>query len=106
MILDYCRFQRLASYWHGGRRPVAGAWNEESAMQIADLPPTLTVEQAGRLLGISRSTAYKAAERGELPTITLAGRMHVPTRKLLALVGVEARPEEPAPADAGPASSS
>lgn len=71
-------------------------------MSFADLPATLTVEEAGRLLGISRSSAYRAAERGELPTITLAGRLHVPTPRLLALLGVEVQPEEPAPAPADP----
>lgn len=52
-----------------------------------DLPPTLSVEQAGRLLGLSRTSAYRAVERGELPTIRLAGRMHVPTARLLELLG-------------------
>lgn len=52
-----------------------------------ELPPTLSVERAGRLLGLSRTSAYRAVERGELPTIRLAGRMHVPTARLFELLG-------------------
>lgn len=53
------------------------------------LPPTLTVEEAGRLLGISRTAAYRAVKRGELPVVHLSGRLHVPTAKLLRLLGIE-----------------
>lgn len=58
-------------------------------MHIAPLPPTITVERAGQLLGVSRSAAYRSAARGDLPTIRLAGRLHVPTAKLLDLLGLE-----------------
>jgi excisionase family DNA binding protein len=58
-----------------------------------ELPPTLSVEQAGKLLGLSRSSAYRAVERGELPTLRLAGRLHVPTARLLVMLGYE--PEQP-----------
>lgn len=34
-----------------------------------------------------RSSAYRAAQRGEIPTITLNGRLHVPTARLRALLG-------------------
>lgn len=50
-------------------------------------PATLTVEQAAKLLGISRGLAYEAVRRGEIPSITLGRRRLVPTRKLLALLG-------------------
>ncbi|HEX2029556.1 MAG TPA: helix-turn-helix domain-containing protein [Nitriliruptorales bacterium] len=53
------------------------------------LPLTLTVEEAGELLGLSRSSAYRAAARGEIPTIRLGRRLVVPSAKLLALVGIE-----------------
>lgn len=55
---------------------------------LTDLPPTISVEEAGRVLGLSRSAAYRAADRGELPTIRLSGRLYVPTPKLLAMLGV------------------
>jgi excisionase family DNA binding protein len=35
---------------------------------------TLTVEEAGRVLGISRSLAYEAARRGEIPVIRIGKR--------------------------------
>lgn len=58
---------------------------------LSDLPPTISVEEAGRVLGLSRSAAYRAADRGELPTIRLSGRLYVPTPKLLSLLGVSSR---------------
>jgi excisionase family DNA binding protein len=39
---------------------------------------TITVEEAGRVLGISRNTAYEAARTGQLPVIRLGRRMRVP----------------------------
>lgn len=62
-------------------------------MNLHDLPLTLSVEQAGELLGISRRSAYRAAEHGDLPVLRMGRRMLVPTARLLALLGVEA--EEP-----------
>lgn len=47
----------------------------------------VTVPEAGRLLGIGRDAAYRAAERGELPTIRVGRRLVVPVPRLLALVG-------------------
>lgn len=61
-------------------------------MDLHNLPPTLSVEQAGQVLGISRRSAYRAVERGDLPTLRLGRRVLVPTARLLALLGVEADP--------------
>ncbi len=58
-------------------------------MGLDQLPATITVEEAGELLGISRRSAYRAASRGELPTLRLGRRLVVPTTKLLAMLGVE-----------------
>ncbi len=55
-------------------------------------PTTLTVEEAGRLLGLSRSSAYRAAARGELPTVRFGRRLIVPTGRLLAMLGLEELP--------------
>ena len=49
--------------------------------------PTLTVEEAGKLLGIGRSLAYAAARDGSLPTIRLGKRILVPTAALLRMLG-------------------
>ena len=48
--------------------------------------PTLTVEEAGRLLGIGRSLAYAAAKDGSLPTIRIGKRILVPTAALLRML--------------------
>ncbi len=57
-------------------------------MALQGLPPTLTVEQAGELLGISRRSAYRAASTGDLPTIKLGRRLLVPTARVLDLLGL------------------
>ena len=54
---------------------------------MSDERLTISVEDAARLLGISRGLAYEAARRGELPTIRLGRRLLVPTARLLDLVG-------------------
>jgi excisionase family DNA binding protein len=47
----------------------------------------LSVEEAARLLGISRGLAYEAARRGEMPVIRLGRRLLVSRARLLELVG-------------------
>lgn len=69
-------------------------------MDTTTLPPTLTVEQAGEMLGISRRSAYRAAARGELPTLKLGRRLLVPTARLLALLGLN-EPKAVEATDAG-----
>ena len=39
---------------------------------------TMTIPQAASLLGISRNAGYKAARRGELPTLVIGRRILVP----------------------------
>jgi excisionase family DNA binding protein len=56
------------------------------------LPPTVSVEEAGRLLGLSRRSAYRAVERGELPVLRFGRRLLVPTAKLLVMLGVRPGP--------------
>ena len=46
----------------------------------AQLPPgqlTFTIDQAATLLGISKSTAYDSAHRGELPVLRFGRRLVV-----------------------------
>jgi hypothetical protein len=35
------------------------------ALQLTDLPPALSIERAAKLLGLSRSSAYRAAANGQ-----------------------------------------
>jgi transcriptional regulator with XRE-family HTH domain len=69
------------------------------------LPPTLPVWSsdsdepcAGRLLGVSRGTAFEAVRRGDIPSLRIAGRIRVPTAALRRLLdGQPARsPKDPA----------
>ena len=64
-------------------------------LAIEDYPTTMTVEEAAELLGLSRSSAYRAAACGELPALRFGRRIVVPTARLLALLGYG----EPQPAD-------
>ena len=47
---------------------------------------TLSVPEAGAVLGLSRNTSYQAAERGDIPTIRIGRRMVVPVPRLLAML--------------------
>ena len=47
--------------------------------ELLQLPPMITVPVAGRIMGLkSRSAAYRAAARGDLPTIRMCGKLFVP----------------------------
>jgi excisionase family DNA binding protein len=52
-------------------------------------PLTLTVEQAARLLGIGRSTAYELVHTGDIPSLRLGRRIVVPLASLVAQLGVD-----------------
>jgi excisionase family DNA binding protein len=56
---------------------------------MTDYPVTITVEEAARFVGMSRSAAYRAAAKGQLPTVRLGRRLRVPTAKLLAMLGLD-----------------
>lgn len=61
--------------------------DEEEVMTLAELVEaerlalTLPVEEAAELLDLSRSSAYRAVARGEIPTIRLGRRLLVPSAK-------------------------
>ncbi len=57
--------------------------------------PTITVPEAGALLGLSRVSAYLAAERGDIPTIRIGRRLLVPTEALRRLLGMIEPPALP-----------
>jgi excisionase family DNA binding protein len=66
---------------------------------------TLTVEEAGRLCGVSRGVAYQAVAAGEIPSVRLGRRILVPRASLLALLGetAEQSPNASEAAANGPA---
>jgi excisionase family DNA binding protein len=48
-----------------------------------------SVEEAGRLLGISRAYAYELVARGELPHVRLGRRVVVPKHAIQALLATD-----------------
>lgn len=59
---------------------------------LTDMPATMTIAEAARLLGISRSAAYRAVARGEIATIRIGRRLLVPTAKLYDMLGWHPEP--------------
>lgn len=57
-------------------------------------PLALTVEEAGHLLGISRTLAYGLVARGELPAVRLGRRIVVPRKALEELLAAAGLPAE------------
>ena len=60
---------------------------------------TMSVEEAGVALGISRSHAYELVRQGELPSLRLGRRVVVPIAALEALVEVASADVDPAVAE-------
>ncbi|WP_294981168.1 hypothetical protein [uncultured Microbacterium sp.] len=60
-----------------------------AALTMADLRDraTITIPEAGQVLGLGQSAAYSAATRGEIPTLALGRRKVVPVPALLRLLG-------------------
>ncbi len=53
---------------------------------------TVTVEEAGQAIGLSRGAAYNAARRGDIPTVKIGKRLLVPTHVLLAKLDGRSEP--------------
>lgn len=64
-------------------------------MAFEELPPTISVQVASRLLGISPSSGYRAIRCGNFPTAAhqVNGRYVIATRPLLEFLGLETLPE-------------
>lgn len=56
---------------------------------IRNYPATISVEQAASILGISRSSGYRAVGRGEIPALWFGRRVVVPTGPFFAMLGIE-----------------
>jgi excisionase family DNA binding protein len=55
--------------------------------------PTITVREYAAFIGVNKDTAYQAAARGELRTLTLGRRVLVPTAPVLESLGLAETPE-------------
>jgi predicted DNA-binding transcriptional regulator AlpA len=53
---------------------------------LAAQPLLIPIPKAAKLLGISRSAAYRCAATGDLPTRHLGGRVYIVTAKLRELL--------------------
>jgi hypothetical protein len=51
--------------------------------------PTITVEQFGRIFGLSKNPAYEAVKRGDVPSIRMGRLIRVPTKPLRVKLGLE-----------------
>ena len=61
-----------------------------ATIPTAEEQATLTVwPEAGKALGLSRSSSYAAAARGEIPTISMGRRILVPTAALRRLLQLD-----------------
>jgi excisionase family DNA binding protein len=50
---------------------------------------TVTVEEAARMLGISRNSAFRAVQRGELPAVRIGRRILISRDRLAAMIAQE-----------------
>ena len=53
-------------------------------------PVTISVPEAGKMLGIGRNASYEAAHRGDIPVIKIGDRYRVPFVRLKKMLAGEA----------------
>ena len=70
----------------GQRFVGASKSSAESATGAQSRPLTYTVEQVAEMLRISRSTAYRCVESGEIPCLRLRRRIVVPAAAIDAML--------------------
>lgn len=58
-----------------------------SRSEFDGLPVFITVPHAARLLGLTRTSAYRLAANGELPSQRLGGRVYIIVQQLRTMVG-------------------
>ena len=75
--------------------------NPPTLSEIGDLPITLDIVTAGRMLGIGRTTALRLARAEQFPcrVLRIGIQWRVPTADLLAVLGLPADPDPPTPDD-------
>jgi hypothetical protein len=52
--------------------------------------PTISIRDAGRVVGLGMNAAYAAAKAGTIPTLAFGGKRVVPTAKLKLMLGLAA----------------
>lgn len=66
--------------------PLRNEATVETSHALNALPPLIPVPTAAKVLGLSRSAAYRYAAAGELPIRRLGGRVYVVTALLYPLI--------------------
>lgn len=67
-------------------RSIEKRYDLDATAALKSLPPLITIPVAAKLLGISRSAAYRYAAMGDLPTRHLGGRVYIVTSLLHGLI--------------------
>jgi excisionase family DNA binding protein len=67
---------------HDDREPSSDHRDIRRTPASTDQRLTISVEEAGRLLGISRGLAYMLVNRGDIPSIRFGRRIVIPRRTL------------------------
>jgi helix-turn-helix protein len=67
-------------------RSIEKGYDLDAIAALKSLPPLITIPVAAKLLGISRSAAYRYAAMGDLPTRHLGGRVYIVTSLLHGLI--------------------
>ena len=58
-----------------------------------NVQPTMSVEEAGKVLGISRASAYEGVRAGEIPSIRIGRQTLVPTAAVRWMLGLDLETE-------------
>lgn len=63
--------------------------DQPGGIDLTQLPPTVDIVTAARILGVGRTVAYELVHQGTWPTpvIHVGRKIRVPTAPLLALLG-------------------
>jgi excisionase family DNA binding protein len=59
--------------------------------------PTLTVDEVSSIIGCSRSSAYEAVRREQIPSLRIGRRLLIPTAKLREMLAGESETTAPEP---------
>jgi excisionase family DNA binding protein len=59
--------------------------------------PTVSVETMAPWFGLSRSAAYEAVRRGEIPSLRFGRSLRIPTAAARRLLGIDPEPESDPP---------
>lgn len=64
-------------------------------VDLRGLPPVLTVEEAAKVLRVSRGSAYESVRAGGIPSIRIGRTIRVPRHALLSMLGEPAAESYP-----------